>query len=99
MTDVVVGGGPAGLSAALFTAKNELSTTVFDTDETWMHKAHLWNYSGIESQDGTAFTEASRNRPTASGPIAARARQSPKSPRTARGSSWVPTRASTKRPT
>jgi len=37
---LVVGGGPAGLSAALFTQKNGLETTVFDTDGTWMHKAH-----------------------------------------------------------
>ncbi len=35
MKDVlVVGGGPAGLSAALFTVKNGLDTVVFDTDET-----------------------------------------------------------------
>ena len=62
MSDViVVGGGPAGLSAALFTAKNGLSTTLFDTDETWMHKAHLFNYLGIESENGTAFTEDSRD--------------------------------------
>jgi len=53
----VVGGGPAGLSAALFTAKNGLDTTVFDTDETWMHKAHLFNYPGIDSIDGTAYVE------------------------------------------
>jgi flavin-dependent dehydrogenase len=31
---LLVGGGPAGLSAALFTAKNDLDTVVFDTDET-----------------------------------------------------------------
>jgi thioredoxin reductase (NADPH) len=61
MVDVaIVGGGPAGLSAGLFTAKNGLETVVFDTDETWMHKAHLFNYLGIESMDGTAFMERSR---------------------------------------
>jgi len=52
---IVVGGGPAGLSAALFTAKNGLDTVVFDTDETWMHKAHLFNYPGIGSVDGADY--------------------------------------------
>ncbi|MFW6384978.1 MAG: FAD-dependent oxidoreductase [Halodesulfurarchaeum sp.] len=62
MSDViVVGGGPAGLSAALFTAKNGLDTAVFDTDKTWMHKAHLFNYLGIESIDGSAFVGESRD--------------------------------------
>jgi thioredoxin reductase len=61
MTDVViVGGGPAGLSAALFTEKNGLDTSVYDTDGTWMHKAHLFNYLGIDSMGGTEFVEASR---------------------------------------
>jgi thioredoxin reductase (NADPH) len=54
-TVAIVGGGPAGLSAGLFTAKNGLDTLVFDTDETWMHKAHLFNYLGIDSIDGSEF--------------------------------------------
>jgi thioredoxin reductase (NADPH) len=61
MTSVlVVGGGPAGLSAALFVAKNGLDVTVFDTDETWMHKAHLFNYPGIGSIGGTEFMGVTR---------------------------------------
>ncbi|WP_276261317.1 FAD-dependent oxidoreductase [Haloglomus litoreum] len=62
MTTVgIVGGGAAGLSAALFTAKNGLETHVFDTDGTWLHKAHLFNYLGIESEDGTEFLESARD--------------------------------------
>ncbi len=57
---IVVGGGPAGLSAALFTAKNGLDTAVFDTDNTWVHKAHLFNYLGIRSVDGSAFLKHAR---------------------------------------
>lgn len=61
MTNVlIVGGGPAGLSAALFAAKNGLSTTVFDADGTWMHKAHLFNYLGVGSGDGSAFMATAR---------------------------------------
>jgi len=60
VTVSIVGGGPAGLSAALFTQKNGLQTHVFDTDGTWMHKAHLFNYLGVGSQDGTAFMETAR---------------------------------------
>lgn len=56
----IVGGGPAGLSAALFTAKNGLDTTVYDSDETWMHKAHLFNYPGIGSIDGSNFIDTLR---------------------------------------
>jgi thioredoxin reductase len=56
----VVGGGPAGLSAALFASKNGLDTVLFDTDGTWMHKAHLFNYLGIGSVDGSTFVETAR---------------------------------------
>ena len=60
VTVSIVGGGPAGLSAALFAQKNGLQARVFDTDGTWMHKAHLFNYLGIGSQDGSAFIEVAR---------------------------------------
>jgi thioredoxin reductase len=56
----IVGGGPAGLSAALFVQKNGLDATVFDTDGTWLHNAHLFNYPGIGSVDGTAYLETLR---------------------------------------
>lgn len=61
MTVAIVGGGPAGLSAALFTAKNGLDTLVFDTDSTWVHSAHLFNYLGIESIGGDDFLEIARH--------------------------------------
>ena len=63
MTDrkvAVVGGGPAGLSTALFTAKNGLGTIVFDTDETGIHSAQLFNYLGIEHVPGSEFMETAR---------------------------------------
>ena len=58
---LVVGGGPAGLSAALFAQKNGLETICLDTDGTWMHKAHLFNYLGIDSIDGSVFMETARS--------------------------------------
>ena len=61
MTNVViVGGGPAGLSAGLFAGKNGLDATLFDTDETWMHKAHLFNYLGVGSVGGSEFMATAR---------------------------------------
>ena len=60
-TVAIIGGGPAGLSAALFTAKNDLDTVVFDTDETWMHRAYLYNYLAIEEIEGPEFMERSRD--------------------------------------
>lgn len=59
-TVTVVGGGPAGLSAALFASKNGLETVLFDTDGTWLHKAHLFNYLGIGSINGEAFLGTAR---------------------------------------
>jgi len=56
----IAGGGPAGLTAGLFLQKNGQEATVFDTDKTWMHKSHLFNYPGIGSVDGTAYLETLR---------------------------------------
>lgn len=61
MADVlIVGDGPAGLSAALFLAKNDMSVTVFGQDATPMHKAMLYNYLGIEEMTGSDFQRTSR---------------------------------------
>ncbi|WP_331236397.1 NAD(P)/FAD-dependent oxidoreductase [Natronorarus salvus] len=59
-TVAVVGGGPAGLSAALFASKNGLETVLFDRDATWMHKAHLFNYLGVGSVGGSEFLATAR---------------------------------------
>lgn len=61
MYDVtIVGGGPAGLSTALFSAKNDLETALFDTDQTTMHYAHLFNYPGIMSIEGDEWLTRTR---------------------------------------
>lgn len=57
---VIVGDGPAGLSAGLFLAKNGHEAVVYGQDETAMHYAHLRNYLGIEEEDGTRFQERAR---------------------------------------
>lgn len=57
---IVIGDGPAGLSAALFLAKNDETVVVFGEDETAMNYAHLYNYLGIDEIPGTEFQEIAR---------------------------------------
>ena len=57
---IVVGDGPAGLSAALFLAKLEMDVTVFGIDKTSMHSAMLYNYLGIPEMTGGEFQQIAR---------------------------------------
>ncbi len=52
---IVIGDGPAGLSAALFLAKNGQNVIVFGLDKTSMHYAMLYNYLGIPEITGSDF--------------------------------------------
>lgn len=56
----IVGDGPAGLSAALFLAKNGHDATVYAQDGTAMHYALLRNYLGIDEEGGSDFQERAR---------------------------------------
>lgn len=56
----IVGDGPAGLSAALFLAKNDQDVTVYGQDETAMHYAYLHNYLGVPEIDGSEFQRQAR---------------------------------------
>ncbi|MDK1029731.1 MAG: FAD-dependent oxidoreductase [Anaerolineae bacterium] len=61
---VVVGDGPAGLSAALFLAKLNMDVTVFGVDKTSMHDALLYNYLGIPEMTGSDFQKIARKQVT-----------------------------------
>ncbi len=63
-TVAVIGGGPAGLSAGLLTAKNGLETTVFDTGNSSVNGAYLQNYLGIREMPGLEFLDQARDHVT-----------------------------------
>jgi len=64
---VIIGDGPAGLSAALLLAKNGHETLVYGRDGTLLHHAHLHNYLGVLDTDGSAFQAAARDQVEAVG--------------------------------
>jgi thioredoxin reductase len=57
---VIIGDGPAGLSAALFLSKNQNEVTVLADDKTPMHYAMLYNYLGIPEITGSDFQQLAR---------------------------------------
>jgi thioredoxin reductase len=59
-TVLIVGDGPAGLSAALFLAKRGMQVVVFGQDQTPMHHAQLFNYLGIPEIRGSRFQAIAR---------------------------------------
>jgi thioredoxin reductase (NADPH) len=66
---IVVGDGPAGLSAALLLAKNDVDTIVFAQDGTAMHYAEVHNYLGIPQVDGSEFQRIARDQVAAHGAV------------------------------
>lgn len=64
---IVVGDGPAGLSAALFLAKNDHEVVVYGQDETPMHYALIRNYLGIDEILGSDFQQRARAQATGQG--------------------------------
>jgi thioredoxin reductase (NADPH) len=66
---IVVGDGPAGLSAALLLAKNEQEVVVYAQDQTPMHYAELHNYLGVPVMTGTEFQKLARGQVTGYGAV------------------------------
>lgn len=58
---IIIGGGPAGLSAALYTLRAGLKTLIFAKDTGALEKAHIENYFGFENPvAGAELIAASR---------------------------------------
>ncbi len=58
---IIIGGGPAGLTAAIYCARAKLKTLVLDKDESALKRAHrIENYFGIESISGEELLETGK---------------------------------------
>ena len=64
---ILVGDGPAGLSAALFLAKNGQEVEVFGQGATGMNFAYLRNYLGLTEMAGTEFQARARQQVAGAG--------------------------------
>lgn len=59
---VVVGGGAAGLTAALFCARAGLSVEIFDQDRSILKRARLLNLPGVEELEGRELLASLRDK-------------------------------------
>lgn len=59
-TTLIIGDGPAGLSAGMLLAKKGEEALIFGKDTTKMHQAYLYNYPGIKQIDGSEFIDITR---------------------------------------
>lgn len=66
---IVVGDGPAGLSAALFLARNGQQVEVYAQDKTAMHYAQLHNYLGFDDINGSEFQRRARDQVQRAGAV------------------------------
>ncbi len=57
---IIVGDGPAGLSAAIFLAKNGYDTLVLGNNDSATRYAKLYNYLGIPAISGTDYLDIGR---------------------------------------
>ncbi|WEG14628.1 FAD-dependent oxidoreductase [Pullulanibacillus sp. KACC 23026] len=57
---IIVGGGPAGQSAALFTSKAGKQTLVLDNGKGMTQRAYLKNHYGAEELEGNALLDVGR---------------------------------------
>lgn len=57
---IVIGAGPAGASAALFTAKAGKSTLVIDSDQSITKRAWVENHYGVEAISGPELVETGK---------------------------------------
>lgn len=61
---IVIGAGPAGASAALFTAKAGKSTLVIDSDQSITKRAWVENHYGVEAISGPELVEIGKRQAT-----------------------------------
>ena len=56
----VIGAGPAGASAAIFTARANKQTVMFDSDQSITKRAWIENHYGVEQVEGPALVDTGK---------------------------------------